>query len=173
LTIVKSFTELHGGSVDVKSVVGKGSLFTVQFPNNEVENQGYEEGVTTDLTVNKANTLIVLIEPDSHISKLLKTYLVQDGYNALALDSGSEALEQINRLNPTVICLNPNLPDMNGWELMKRIKRNETTARIPIVIVTVIDNRSFGKKMGAADFLVMPIQRDAFLSSIRRLVSKR
>lgn len=173
LTIVKSFVEQHGGKVDVKSVVGKGSIFIVTIPHHEVETQQNTDSLSIEQSkINKQNILIVLIEADLNITKLLKTYLIQDGFNALALSSGQEALDQLNRLNPDIICLNPKLPDLNGWEVMKRIKHSKTLSHIPIVVVTVMDNRSFGRKMGAADFLIMPVKKTTFLKSINSVLSR-
>lgn len=172
LTIVKSFTELLGGTVQVKSAVGKGSQFIVRIPHQDVEKEVEEPIDQEEITFNKENMLIVLIEADTHIAKLLKTYLVQDGYNALALNSGAEAIEQISRLNPNVICLNPKLPDMNGWELMKKIRTNPESSSIPVIIVAGFDNRKLAKKLGASDYHVMPVKRNLFLNSIQRILSR-
>ncbi|MFC1852235.1 ATP-binding protein [candidate division CSSED10-310 bacterium] len=171
LTIVKSFIQMLGGTVDVKSVVAKGSQFTITIPHLEVEKTESEEKPEVAL-INKENILVVLIEADAHIARLFKTYLVQDGYNVLALSSGKEALDEITRLNPNIICLNPILPDINGWELLKKIKSHESSLHIPTIIVTVVDNRARGKKLGAADYLIMPVQRNVFLKAIQKNLSR-
>jgi len=173
LTIVKSFTELHGGFVDIKSMVGKGTQATVTIPLRKLDTEHESDQAWDQIgtTTSKENMLVVLIESDQHISKLLKTFLVQDGYNVLALSSGREALEQIQRLNPNIICLNPILTDFNGWELLKRIKEQSETARIPVIIVTVLEKRKLAKKLGANDYIVMPVGKNNFVDTIQKNLS--
>ncbi|MBN2382395.1 hybrid sensor histidine kinase/response regulator [bacterium] len=173
LTIVKSFTELHGGQVEVKSVVGKGTQFAITIPHRVLDTeeqmeQPVEQAVTATV---KDNILLVLIEPDQHISKLLKTYLVQDGYNVLAISSGREALEQIQRLKPSLICLNPVLSDINGWELLKKLKGQPETSTIPVIIVTVLEKRKLAKKCGADDYIILPVRKNKFVETIVKTLS--
>jgi len=177
LTIVKSFTEMHEGTIEVKSVVGKGTQFTITIPHRVLESSDTVSDTVLHSTeqslapASPEKILVVIIESDLYISKLLKTYLVQDGYNVLALSAGKESFEQIQHLKPHAICLNPVLPDINGWELLKRLKEHSDTGHIPVVIVSVLEKRKFAHKLGANDYIVLPVSKSKFIETIQKNLS--
>ncbi len=91
---------------------------------------------------------------------------------AIARD-GVEGLELARRLDPAAVILDILLPRLNGWEVLAELKSDPATAAIPVVIVSMIDEQGAGFALGAADYLVKPVERDSLLDALARCVAPR
>src|SRR5690606_18590899 len=104
---------------------------------------------------------------------LLRRYLVGEGHTVLEARSGAEGVRLAELHRPDVICLDAVMPEMDGWSTLRVIKSRPSTAEIPVVMVTMVDDRSRGIVLGAADYLVKPSRKDVLLASIGRLQPQR
>jgi len=118
-----------------------------------------------------ASSLTVLVVEDNpQAAKLLSLYLSQAGYQVLLAQNGSEALALAAQYQPMAITLDLLLPDMDGWQVLAELKGMPHTRDIPVVIVSVLDRQLLGFRLGAADYLVKPVDRMELLHALRRCI---
>jgi len=168
LTLAKRFVELHGGRIWLESEVGRGSTFTFTLPMRSV----VEKTVTTrdtTLDVQHKGPLVLVIEDDPSAAKLLSLYLTEAGFAFEVVNESEAAFEKVRTLHPAVITLDILMPGLDGWELLTRLKTDGLAERIPVVIISVLDERGKGFALGAADYLVKPVDRQALISSVGHL----
>jgi DNA-binding response OmpR family regulator len=102
---------------------------------------------------------------------LLELIISDDGFAVAVARDGEAGLEMAGRLQPAAIVLDILLPGLDGWEFLARAKADPTLARIPVIVVSIMDARAKGLALGAADCLVKPVSRDDLLATLRRSVS--
>ena len=119
-----------------------------------------------------ATNVILVIEDNPQAAKLLSLYIAQAGYRALVAENGCEALELAARCRPTAITLDLLLPDQDGWQVLTELKASELTRDIPVMIVSVLDRQALGFHLGAAAYLVKPVERSEFLHVLQRCMPR-
>jgi signal transduction histidine kinase/DNA-binding response OmpR family regulator len=171
LALVKKFVELQGGRVAVDSSPGKGSRFTFSLP---VRSRAAVVTRTPDLedeaTARPADRVLV-VEDDAHAYELLTAALASAGYLAIRARHGEEAIRLARETHPIAITLDLVLPGLDGWEVLKQLKNDSVTCEIPVVIISLVDNRELGLALGADDYFVKPVDRDRLLQRIREITS--
>lgn len=118
-----------------------------------------------------AHTILV-VEDDPQAAKLLSLSLTRAGYQVLVAADGVTALELADRCRPKAITLDILLPDRDGWEVLAELKASPRTRDIPVVIVSVLDQQTLGFQLGAADYLVKPVEREVLLQALKRSVAR-
>lgn len=119
-----------------------------------------------------ANTILV-VEDDPQAAKLLTLSLTRAGYSVLLATDGVTALELADRCRPKAITLDILLPDRDGWEVLAALKASSHTREIPVVIISVLDQQTLGFRLGAAAYLVKPVERSALLHALKRCVAQK
>lgn len=169
LALTKRFAELHGGTVSVESSKGKGSTFTLRLP---VEPPSRETEPTPEptpvVTTDSTRPLILVVEDNPEAAELLARTLDGGGFRMEIARTGNEALTKARDLKPVAITLDILLPEIDGWDVLTRLKQEELTRDIPVVIVSVVDNPGLGRALGAVDYFVKPVDREALLSRLGR-----
>jgi signal transduction histidine kinase/CheY-like chemotaxis protein len=167
LALTKRFAELHGGHVSVESVPGEGSTFILTLP--AIAKQSTERPVHEPSRVGSSDPsrpLVLLVEDNPEAAELLARHLETGGFRLRIARTGNEALAMARDLKPVAITLDILLPEIDGWEVLTRLKADETTRDIPVIIVTVVDNPALGRALGAMDYFVKPVDRGALLSRL-------
>jgi len=185
LTITQSFCELMGGQpVHVISEEGKGSEFIVTLPRivekirpNSAKrsessislpplalSEGPSEPATTGGTV-------LVIEDDPMIRELMARFLGKEGFLVVLATNGDEGLRMAQKLQPNVITLDVMMPGLDGWSVLASLKTHELTCDIPVVMLTIADDRGRGFALGAADYLTKPIDWQRLGAILRKFIS--
>jgi CheY-like chemotaxis protein len=115
---------------------------------------------------------VLLVEDDPNAVALLSLCLQGAGFQVVVAGDGEEALQMARILHPDGITLDIFLPRLDGWDFLARIKADPELAAIPVVIVSMLDERGRGFALGAAEYLVKPVDRDLLAATLRRLVAK-
>jgi signal transduction histidine kinase/CheY-like chemotaxis protein len=178
LALSRSFVELHGGSLRVKSEPGVGSTFTftLALPDTPLEERtaarvDAEPADRTAVAVERAVTgpTVLVIEDDERSAELLRIFLEDGGFSVTVATDGNAGIEAARTLRPAAIVLDLLLPDVSGWDVLTRLKDDAGLADIPVVIVSMLDERGKGYALGAAGYLVKPVVREELLGALRPL----
>ena len=173
LVMVKRLTELHGGAVALQSVPEKGSTFTVWLPwrveaDDAVaaalpEQMGIRGGtVVSTPAQSTGQPLALIVEDDDKAAELLRLQLENTGFRVIRTAAAESALEVAARECPDLLTLDIHLPGMDGWEFLERFKQQERFAGVPVVIVSIVADKSRGLSLGASQVLQKPVSREDF-----------
>lgn len=168
LALTKKFVELHGGKIWVKSEVGRGSTFTFSLPIRESVEKVSVLSIKAP-SVQQERSLVLVVEDDPSAAKLLSLYLTEAGFAVEFANTGEVGLEKVRALRPSVITLDILMQGLDGWEFLSCLKDDRKIAGIPVVIVSILDERGKGFSLGAAEYLVKPVDRDDVISAVRRV----
>ena len=170
LALTRRFALLHGGEVRVRSKVGEGSVFTLRLPIQAVPEQAAtpERGAPAKPPVDRSRPLVLVIEDDAGAAELLTRQLQAGGFRTEVARTGTEAVAKARALRPAAITLDILLPELDGWEVITRLKREEETSDIPVVVVSVVDNPELGKALGALDYFVKPVDGRELVDRLAR-----
>jgi CheY-like chemotaxis protein len=157
--------------VRVKSTPGKGSVFTLVLPIRPAAATPAVPAAAVN--GNGHGPLILVVEDDPAAAELLSRQLVSAGYRTEVARTGGEALDKARRLQPAAITLDIILPEVDGWEVITRLKSDEATSGIPIVVVSVVDNPELGIALGAIDYFVKPVDGKALVNRLSRFGLKK
>ncbi len=168
LALTKRFAALHGGDVRVTSQVNKGSVFTLVMPIHATVRPPSEHAVARSMNGHGAGPLVLVVEDDPAAAELLTRQLGNAGYRTEVAKSGSEALALARELKPAAITLDIIMPELDGWEVITRLKSDAATSHIPVVVVSVVDNPELGIALGAIDYFVKPVNASALVERLDR-----
>jgi signal transduction histidine kinase/DNA-binding response OmpR family regulator len=157
LALTRSFATLHGGEIRVESALGKGSRFTIDIPVDAHPSRPHAGGGVTEVAGDASIPLVLIVEDDPASGELLARQIARGGFRTKVVRTGTEALAMVDKLKPDAITIDVLLPDIDGWEILKRLKGNHVTEAIPTILVTVVDNRELGAALGAHDYFVKPV----------------
>nr|MCS5660251.1 response regulator [Dehalococcoidia bacterium] len=165
LAITRHFCNMMGGDVLVESEEGKGSTFTIELPAivaDATEGIVSEEGETQESTPLEAN-IVLVIDDDATVHDLMKRSLSREGFHVLSALDGEEGIRLAKAHHPQVITLDVMMPGVDGWAVLSSLKSDPELADIPVIMVTIIDEKNLGYSLGASEYLTKPIDRDRLL----------
>jgi signal transduction histidine kinase/CheY-like chemotaxis protein len=163
LALTKRLVELHGGTIRVESKPSAGSKFTVELPAFGSRVSKDVERATSDLLLDKP---VLVVDDDPQAAELICSPLRAAGLTVVVAQDALSALELAERLSPVAVTLDLHMPGIDGWALLKQLKRSPLTARIPVIVCSVLDKSNRALLLGASDYLVKPIAGDALLGSL-------
>jgi len=175
LVITRHFARLLGGDVTVVSELGKGSTFTVTVPARFGERaRDYSPKLSKVPVISgdpNAAATVLVIDDDPTAQELIGDMLAKEGYRILHATDGRDGIELARRERPDAITLDVLMPQMDGWSVLTALKGDPELCDIPVVIVTILHERSMGFALGASGFLTKPIERGRLASLINRLAA--
>ena len=163
LTLCRKIMTLLGGRIWLESEVGMGSAFHVAMP---LAKTVAEASTGTGEDVNGHGS-VVIIDDDRASQELLAAYLVGTGVQVVRARDGTEGLGEIRRRRPVAVVLDILLPGIDGWAVLDELRSDETTRDVPVIIVSILDEKSRGLALGAAGYLTKPVSRDDLIAALR------
>jgi signal transduction histidine kinase/CheY-like chemotaxis protein len=165
LTITRHYAEMLGGTIDVTSEVGSGTTFTLIVPR-ESERRSSHPGTSpqpptrhpSDTASPNTGTVLV-IDDDPNILDILQTTLTRVGFDVVCASSGEDGLRLAQQCQPVAITLDIVMQGIDGWNVLTTLKADPKTRDIPVILVTISDDKSLGMALGAAEFITKPIDR--------------
>lgn len=166
LTLCLRFAHLLGGDLDLQSVFGQGSLFRLRLP---LAGPPEPSGSPTEQRQQPEDgTTILVIDDDAAGADLVCRMLAREGLHAVPATNGKEGLQLARELRPRLILLDVLMPSVDGWTVMAQIKSDPALESIPVVMISIADNREVGLALGAADYLLKPVDQDVLAESLRK-----
>lgn len=169
LSFVKMILDAHNASLKVESKEGEGTVFRFLLEASTSTSTAEFQILPVD---KKKFFLVELIDDEPEINEMLKLSLIKEGYNVIDATSGEDGLEIAIRHRPDIIFLDVRLPDINGFEVLKKLKENPQTETIPVIIMSILKDIDKSLEYGAVDHLVKPIDFKQFKSKINRCFQK-
>ncbi|MCP4118088.1 MAG: response regulator [Desulfobacteraceae bacterium] len=171
LTIAGKAVTMLGGNISVESTLGKGSTFFLTLP---VRWQGMAP--VSELAIFRpfegavpAQKTVLVVDDEPETLTMIASYLSGEGYNILRATSGEEAIRLARRHRPFAVTLDILMPEMDGWEVLQQLKQSPDTKDIPVIIVSLSDDKSTGIALGAVGYVSKPIKRDMLIGEINRI----
>ena len=179
LSISYKLAQLLGGNLTATSTEGEGTTFTLTLPLQygvkvaPVAPVSNGEQFTSPHPVSKAGDepLVLAIDDDPNVIYLLEENLVEVGYRVVGTTSADDGLQQARLLKPMAITLDILMPHKDGWQVLHELKTDPVTRDIPVIILSIVDKKSLGYRLGAFDYLVKPFDQNVILSVLARLRS--
>ncbi len=172
LAITQRLVELHGGQLGLESQPGHGSCFHFSLPV-AVEIQ---EAPSGELAFDEGATeapRILVIEDDPVASQLIQSQLTSAGYEVVTCMQPERATEMAAELRPDAITLDVLMKPVDGLQVLLELKTDPRTARIPLIVLTIMDQPAIGAMLGADEYLVKPVDKAVLLAAIERCLSSR
>jgi CheY-like chemotaxis protein len=169
LAISRKFCRMMGGDLAVSSQPGKGSTFTATLPA-EVRSQPSGSGTSflTRPTTGTSGTTVLVIDDDPAARDLIERTLNKEGFRVLLANDGPSGIEMARELRPRVITLDVMMPRMDGWAVLTALKADSATADIPVIMLTIVDEKQIGFALGASDYFTKPLDWSRLAASLQR-----
>jgi PAS domain S-box-containing protein len=173
LAITKRLVEQQGGTIMLESEPGRGSKFAVLFPRGvpSTSPQPTAGAVPSAwAAANEPNPLVLVVDDELAARELLTSYLLPK-YRVATADCGRDALEKAKQLRPHAVILDVLMGKETGFETLLTLRKSPETSNIPIIILSIVDQKQIGFALGATDYLVKPIPKQVLLDTLRKYVS--
>jgi PAS domain S-box-containing protein len=167
LSLTKAFSAMLGGDVEVESQSGQGSTFTVRLPARlpDPDEDGDEQPRASANGAEAAGAgrdVVLVIDDDAAQRDLMSRFLEREGFSARAAADGAAGLALARALRPRAILLDVMMPGMDGWSVLSALKDDPSLASIPVVMVTFVSQRGLAAALGAADYVLKPVEWERF-----------
>lgn len=180
LTISRRFCQMMGGDIIVDSEVGVGTTFTLVLPEVVLDDDVSYDVVDTDTGIIQlpeldiaVNGTVLVIDDDANVRDMLTRTLRKEGFTVVTAHSGAEGIELAQEIKPDAITLDVMMSGMDGWSVLTALKSDTSLAHIPVIMLTMVDNKKRGFALGAADYMTKPIDRKRLLTILTQYRSNK
>ena len=173
LALSRRFAELLGGDIQLQSTAGQGTTFTVRVPASATLPKAAAQ-VAPRQTAAPAPAVaafagtILIVDDDAAGTELVGRMLAGEGFRAVPAASGEEGLRLARELRPDLILLDVLMPSADGWAVLSQLKADPLLADIPVVMISVTSEKALGFAVGAADYLVKPVDRESLMRTVEK-----
>ncbi len=176
LAMAKKYAEILNGKINVTSTLGKGTVYDIDIPVEStipVTPSGIEKQISSLPKPGGKNNRVLVVEDDYATSKLLSNYLTKWGYAPLIVNSAEQTLKIVEKENFLSILMDIELPDANGFELLKTLRENKSTKNTPVIVCSVEAEQQKAFLMGAVEYFVKPINYKFLVEVLQSYKLKR
>ena len=169
LALSRRLCRMMGGDVTAESEAGRGSRFTVRLPAKVIDTT--EESLAPALASDRPTVAVgtvLVIDDEPAVRDLMQRFLAREGFRVVTAASGEEGLRRARELQPDAITLDVMMPGMDGWAVLSALKADTDLADIPVVMLTIVDDKNLGYALGASDYLTKPIDRERLIAVLAR-----
>ena len=171
LAISRRLCNHMGGDISVESTLGEGSTFTIRLPTES----GADDEITTrrlqptpTLAPERGSNTVLVIDDDPTVREMMRRYLQREGFRVVTAADGEEGLRVAARIVPSVITLDVVMPEKDGWDVLRSLKADPRLFAIPVVMLSIIDEKNKGYALGASDYVVKPVNRQQLVSVLEK-----
>ena len=170
LVISRRFCQMMGGDIAVQSEPGQGSAFTIKLPARilDPKSQPAAPAESTSAPLPEGAPTVLVIDDDPAARDLLQRFLGKEGFRVESAGDGEEGLRLASKLHPDAIVLDVIMPRMDGWAVLTALKAEAELADIPVVMLTIVDDKNTGFALGAADYLTKPVDRERLAAILKK-----
>jgi PAS domain S-box-containing protein len=179
LAISRHFCQIMNGDITVNSEPGQGTTFTMRIPVEviprpaEAPAKPEEEPTRGAESLPASAAVVLVIDDDPVVADLLRRTLVKDGYRVEYAENGEKGLQLARQLRPDAITLDVMMPGMDGWQVMTHLKSDPELRDIPVILLSIVNDRKTGFALGATEYLTKPFDRERLTSVLGRISKGR
>jgi PAS domain S-box-containing protein len=179
LAISRRFCQIMNGDITVRSEPGQGTTFTMRIPVEVVQQptegqaKPEQEALRITESLPASAAVVLVIDDDALVADLLRRTLVKDGYRVEYAENGEKGLQLARQLRPDAITLDVMMPGMDGWQVLTHLKSDPELADIPVILLSIVNDRKTGFALGATEYLTKPLDRERLTSVLGRISNGR
>ncbi|NQX66730.1 response regulator [Paenibacillus alba] len=174
LAISQRLCQIMGGKITVNSEYGVGTTFSIWLPLLDQHFSGANASLLESPEgKSKGSSTVLVIDDDPAMLQLMKRYLSKEEWKVALATTGQEGIRLAKELHPDVISLDVLMPGMDGWNVLAMLKNDPELANIPVVIISMTDDKNLGYALGASEFLTKPIYRERLIYILDKYISER
>jgi signal transduction histidine kinase/CheY-like chemotaxis protein len=174
LAISRRFCQMMGGDITVDSRMGGGSTFTIRLPR-------LVEASTTTVAAQDPlpraqpfaspaeAPLVLVVDDDQTMREVTSRFLERAGFTVVTASGGQEGLRLARALRPAAMTLDVMMPDLDGWTVLAALKGDPELSDIPVILMTILDEKQRGFALGAVDYLIKPVDRGRLIGLLHGL----
>jgi signal transduction histidine kinase/CheY-like chemotaxis protein len=172
LAITARLVELHGSKLEIASKIGEGTCFYFSLPRLIF---APAEPAQPAMPARSADNppRILIIEDNAATGQLIQSQLASSGYETLRCDQPERAAEMAAEYQPDAITLDLLMQPTHGLEVLLQLKNDSRTSKIPVIVVTIVDQPGVGAALGADEYLVKPVDKATLLAAVERCLRSR
>jgi GAF domain-containing protein/DNA-binding response OmpR family regulator len=168
LALSRRLCRMMGGDVTVESEADRGSTFTIRLPADVAESapEPAAPAAAAEQAPSDIGTVLV-IDDEVAVRDLMQRFLGKEGFRVVTASGGEEGLRRARELRPDAITLDVMMPGLDGWAVLSALKAEPALADIPVIMLTIVDDKNLGYALGAAEYLTKPIDRDRLVTVLK------
>ncbi|WP_158629894.1 hybrid sensor histidine kinase/response regulator [Cohnella sp. AR92] len=173
LAISQKLCHMLGGRIEAASEFGQGSEFTVRLPLLQEPEERKPAFPENQAIHPEAGETVLVIDDDPSMLHLMQRLLSKEGCSVALARNGQEGVRLARELQPKLISLDVLMPGMDGWSVLSELKNDPLTASIPVIMVSMTDDKSLGFALGASEFLTKPVYKERMIAVLDKHVPRR